>query len=111
MPGQVGLVVRGDSKLVVDFCLRHARPGKAVLFRALRRIQAIIGRYRRWIVFEHVPRAENAIADWLANIARTIRGHACVTALCKGISCGGDPPCSPAVAALALGGDVDACVA
>lgn len=106
MPGKVGFLIKGDSKLTIDFCLRRARPGKAVLFRTLRRVQAMVAPVRRFVVFAHVPRERNQVADWLANVARAASGTVDAIPLCTGLREGGPLPCLPADAARVLGTDV-----
>ena len=64
--GGIGVVFVGDSRLVVDFCLRVARPKRAALFTILERVLQLWRQLRPKVVVVHVPRRYNKIADWLS---------------------------------------------
>jgi len=68
------VVLHGDSRLVVDFANRRAKPGKAELFLTMRRVASVKKRMRgvRWAIW-YVKREHNILADWLCNVARTLR--------------------------------------
>jgi ribonuclease HI len=84
------VIVVGDSRLVLDFATRKARPGKASLFLKVRGVQDLVKRIRkRWgcrVQFRHVGRALNAMADWAGNVARELQADVDCTALCNGLS-------------------------
>ncbi len=89
MQGAGEVMVLGDSRLVVDFATRKARPGKASLFLKVRDLQQLVKRLkgeRRCIVrFRHVGRALNTLADWAGNVARQLEGDVdCCTPLVRG---------------------------
>ena len=64
------LVVYGDSRLAIDFANRVCRPGKAELYVAMQRVAEIRRRLPFKVLFRHVERAKNSVADWLSNVAR-----------------------------------------
>ena len=71
--GASSIVVFGDSRLVVDFANRVAKPGKSQLFLAVREIEKLRRQLRGVrITFRHVLRDKNQVADWLANVARVL---------------------------------------
>ena len=54
-----GVLVLGDSSLVIDFCTRRAQPSKPALFRGLRHIMDVRRRLQGRVVFRHVDRGNN----------------------------------------------------
>lgn len=60
--------------MIIDFANRKAKPGKAELFIATREVQSLARAMRKeWdltVVFRHVKREGNSLADWLGNVAR-----------------------------------------
>ena len=63
------VLVLGDSELTIDFCTRKASPGKPELFRGLKRINALRREVRGAVVFRHIRRNNNQLADWLTRVA------------------------------------------
>lgn len=63
-----GATFIGDSKLVVDFCARTARPSHAPLFLALAELNLVFRQLCGNFCVTHVPREQNRIADWLSKI-------------------------------------------
>ena len=62
-------VVLGDSKLWIEFVSRVATPTKRSLRALLYDVRAVGERLPAKVTFAHIPRAENQLADWLANVA------------------------------------------
>lgn len=96
------VLVLGDSRLVIDFCTRRARPGVDALFVGVRLVQRLRRELRGSghggpveVVFGHVPRDENRMADWLARYARATRGIWDIHELLPGIRLGDEPPPDP----------------
>lgn len=60
--------------MIIDFANRKARPGKAELFINTREVQAIARAIKvEWgvqVVFRHIRREGNSLADWAGNVAR-----------------------------------------
>ena len=64
------VLVLGDSNLSISFCTRRAKPGTPELFTLLRSINALRRDMSCRLVFRHVERSNNAMADWLSNVAK-----------------------------------------
>jgi ribonuclease HI len=65
----LGVLVLGDSQLIVSFCNRQYKPSKK-FFNTVADIRTLA---RKWPVpmkFQHVYREQNVLADWLANVAK-----------------------------------------
>ena len=103
------VMVLGDSRLVLDFATRKARPGKATLFLKVRELQALV-KHLRWkqhcvVKFRHVGRALNGLADWVGNVARELQADVDCTHLCEGRQLWDPLPCSCKDAAQQAGGN------
>ena len=61
---------------MIAFCSRRAKPNKPELYVALKEIMSL----RAWlpvrVVFWHVERSINSMANWLLNVAKEL-GHSC----------------------------------
>ena len=75
------MLVLGDSKLTLDFCMRKASPGKPELFRGLKRVTALRKQVSGPVAFRHVGRGNNQLADWLTCIAKALEQSAAVEKL------------------------------
>ena len=64
-----GLLVLGDSELVINFCTRRNRPSRKFL-EQVNRVRARAKALGVPVRFRHVKREANQIADWLTNVAR-----------------------------------------
>ena len=71
-----GLLVMGDSNLVVAFMQHCSRPGQqalvAVVTEARHRIKGVRGRQ---VCFKDIPREQNCLADWLCRMALKMRRY------------------------------------
>ena len=67
------VVVRGDSKLVIDFCNKSARPGEQHLYLAMHTVRELASQLGARVVYRHKPREENTWADWLGRLAALSR--------------------------------------
>lgn len=72
------MVVLGDSKLIIDFCNRKCRPSRKFLPQVTQ-ARGIAKALPTKVEFRHVYRANNALADWLTNVARERTGDLDVT--------------------------------
>ena len=101
-------MVLGDSRMVIDFATRKARPGKASLFLKVRDVQQLVKRLRyekrKVVRFRHVGRALNALADWAGNVARQLGHDVDCTRLTLGHQLWDQLPCSCQEAAEQLWG-------
>lgn len=68
-----GIAIYGDSELAINFMIRTARPGKQTLATIVKKIQAERKNLRSRVVFSHVPRTSNCVADWLARVGQAIK--------------------------------------
>ena len=75
------MLVLGDSELTLDFCTRKALPSKPELFRGLKRVIALRKKVSGLVVFQHVGRGNNQLADWLTRVAKTLGQSAAVEKL------------------------------
>lgn len=73
IPHRGTLVVRGDSGLVLGFMLGKNRPGKRELVILVKQTKEACLGWGRKVVYQWVPRADNAWADWLANVANNLQ--------------------------------------
>ncbi|GAA0183718.1 hypothetical protein LIER_42451 [Lithospermum erythrorhizon] len=64
------ILVRGDSKLVIDQ-IRGGCGFKNEILMKYREKAVEIAQVFKWVVFEHIPRAENGKADRLSRLATT----------------------------------------
>lgn len=88
-------MILGDTKLIIDFCNRRARPSLHELWVATKEIVRLRGSVSKPIFYRHVPRHLNALADWLTNVAREAKTTLDCTLLCTLTSPFSDPPCTP----------------
>ena len=58
----------------------------------VRRIKKAIKAYALPIHFEHVPREENKLADWLTNVPRVLEQDVDCEEICPDIKLSSDPP-------------------
>ena len=71
-----GLLVMGDSNLVVAFMQRRSRPGQQVLAAAVTEARCRIkGARGRRVCFKHIPQEQNCLADWLCRVALKMWRH------------------------------------
>mgnify|MGYP003454571608 FL=1 len=68
-----GIVIFGDSELTINFMIRSARASKPQLATLVRKIQQERKNVRCRIIYSHVPRAQNAVADWLARVGLALK--------------------------------------
>jgi hypothetical protein len=75
-----GILVFGDSELIIGFCTRKYRPSKK-FFRQVLSIKRISYKFRVPMAFRHVYCTHNSdsLANWLANIACHLVAHADLT--------------------------------
>ena len=99
--GVATVVIFGDSRLVIDFANRAAKPGKASLFLLMREVATLKRQLGVKVLFRHVLREQNALADWLTNVARTL-GRT-VEPLTLDLQLGDSPPWPPQEAPQRLG--------
>ena len=82
---QWGVKFVADSKLIVDFCARSARPSKPNLFAALAELNVCLHQLRGNYSITHIPREQNSLADWLSKVGLlSVEGD--VTPLCSWMS-------------------------
>ena len=61
--------MHGDSKLIISFLQKTARPGKTELVQAMQDVRAVVGRWQgRRVNYKHIPRELNHQADWLSKV-------------------------------------------
>lgn len=75
VPHRGTLVVRGDSSLVLGFMLGKNRPGKRELVILVKQTKETCFGWGRKVVYQWVPRGDNAWADWLANVAYQLQSN------------------------------------
>jgi hypothetical protein len=89
-------MVLGDSRLVIDFAMRRACPGKAYLFLKVMEIQSLVRQIRYGkkcsARFKHIGR--ELLADWAGNVARELQATADCTQICEGMPLWGLLPCN-----------------
>lgn len=73
--GATDILVRSDSKLIVEQLSGRWKVKDPDLRRFHARIQRLISDLGALVTFEHIPRAENARADRLANKAIGVEGN------------------------------------
>lgn len=73
MENKLPVVVRGDSELIIQFMLGMSKPGKRALVELVTKAKKLVKDMKHKVVFQHVPRAENAWADWLSQVAMKLR--------------------------------------
>ena len=71
----MGIVFKGDSKLVVQFMTGGARPGKPYLLHKVKECKRLAKKFHCKVFWAFVPREENAVADWLARQAAEVQGE------------------------------------
>ena len=88
------VLVLGNSNLSISFCTSCAKPGTPALFTLLRSINALHRNMSCRLVFWHVERSKNAMADWLSNVAKHLDHSMDLTAYVP-VMAGlfSDPPC------------------
>ena len=64
-----GVLILGDSELVVGFCNRRYKPSKK-LFNPVHEIKQHVHAFPVPVKFRHVYHEQNKLADWLANLAK-----------------------------------------
>ena len=64
-----GWILVGDSELLIKFLLGRAKPGKMQFVKVVAFVKAVARGLKRLHGYRHVPREQNAIADWLAELA------------------------------------------
>ena len=97
------MVVQGDSHLVISFLNGRAKPSKPSFFLVVKALRARIKSLHFPIVFEHIPRSENKLADWLTNIPRVLERDFALRELRTPLTFGDSPPFEPA----AIRGELD----
>jgi ribonuclease H / adenosylcobalamin/alpha-ribazole phosphatase len=65
--GARSILVRSDSKLLIEQLSGRWRVKNPTLIRLHERVRSLVGRFRGEVAFEHVPRELNREADRLAN--------------------------------------------
>ena len=75
------VLVLGDSELTLNFCTRKALPSKPELFRGLKHVTALWKKVSGPVVFLHVRRGNNQLADWLTRVAKALEQSAAVEKL------------------------------
>ena len=75
------MLVLGDSKLMLDFCTRKTLPSKPELFWGLKRVTALQKRVSGPVVFRHVWRGNNQLANWLMCVSKALEQSAAVEKL------------------------------
>ena len=69
LTGAEGLEVRGDSCLMIDFLVGHARPRKPALWKVVKEVKATVRNISVPVIWTHVKHEENAVSDWLGRLA------------------------------------------
>lgn len=64
-----GVLVLGDSELIVGFCNRKYKPSKK-FFNVITDVKKLARALPAPVQFRHVYRQHNQLADWLANVAK-----------------------------------------
>ncbi len=83
------MVVRGDSKLIIDFCNKAARPGQQHLYLAMHTVRELAKQLGARVLYRHVPRDDNTWADWLGRLAALSRANQDWTTQLQGVDlCG-----------------------
>lgn len=100
--GAQGVLVQGDSELVIGFLTGAAKPGKPSFFLAIKSLRAQLRRLPYPIIFQHIPRAENTLADWLTNVPRAVQCDVNVSMIAPELCIGDEPPWPATDAALRL---------
>ena len=72
--GHPGLVVYGDSELIINFMRGSMRPSKPLLTKMIKEAKLIGRSLKVGVTYLHVDRELNAVADWLGNEARQAKG-------------------------------------
>ncbi len=93
--GTKGIVVRGDSKLIIDFCNRAARPGQQHQYLPMGEVKDIARQLPGRVLYRHIPREENNWADWLGRVAAVEGQTRDWTTDLQGMDAAGGPPCPP----------------
>ena len=75
------MLVLGDSELTLSFCTRKVSPSNPELFRGLKRVTALRKNVLGPVVFRHVRRGNNQLADWLMHVAKALEQSAAVEKL------------------------------
>ena len=65
----LGVLILGDSELIVGFCNRKYKPSKK-FFNTITAVKAKTRQLQATVLFRHVYRQHNRLADWLANLAK-----------------------------------------
>jgi hypothetical protein len=92
----VPIIIRGDSKLILDFCNRLARPGQQHLYLAMAEIHDKRRQLRGKVIFRHVGRELNTWADWLGRVGAATGQHVDATTTLQGVDPTRPIPWSPA---------------
>ena len=79
--GKNGIVIRGDSRLIIDFMTGMAKPGTAYLQKKIRGLQKRIRNLKIQVYWQYVVRERNQVADWLAQQARKNMGVVSLTTM------------------------------
>lgn len=64
-----GVLIVGDSELIIGFCNRKYRPSKKI-FSQILKIKRAVQQFKCPVNFRHVYRENNRLADWMCNIAK-----------------------------------------
>ena len=67
------LLIRGDSRLIIQFLTRQANPGRREFVEGIKWVKETIKEKGYKVKYQWVPREENKWADWLGNSARKIK--------------------------------------
>ena len=68
----LGIVFKGDSRLIIQFMTGGARPGKPYLLHKVKECKRLSKEFQCRVYWHFVPREENRIADWLARQATEV---------------------------------------
>jgi hypothetical protein len=66
-----GVLILGDSELVIGFCVRRYKPSKR-FFHDIASARTLARRLPVPVTFRHVYREHNQLPDWLANVAKQL---------------------------------------
>ena len=92
LPATKTLHVIGDSELMINFMNRAARPSKPSLMRKVVEATTIRHRLGMRVIFSHVLRAGNQVADWLARQAAIAKATRSMDKLGVATTPGGSAP-------------------